>query len=146
MIFGPSMSDCLLSIQHHFYLQRWHFLESPSNIVLGQSLSMKGMQDTEDGREERLLFLGIVGMSPGWIWGNRDSRGSLGMPTWLYRLRCLAGTFPEPLENFSSLPMKLLTTTKFGSSNEICSDCFNHLQPQPSLSSLMQLFLRSRSP
>lgn len=96
--------------------------------------------------KRREIIFRNFGMSHGWIWGNRDFGGFLGMPTWLYRLRCLAGTFPEPLENFSRLPMKLLRTTKFGSSNETCRDCFNHLQPQPSLSSLMQLFLRSCSP
>lgn len=119
MIFRPLMFDCLLSIQHHLYPQRLHFPESPSHIALGQSLSMKGMQDIEDGSEERLWYLRIFGMSHGWTWDDRNFQGLLGVPTLLYRPRCSVWTFPERLENFRSLPMRLLRTTKSGSLNEV---------------------------
>lgn len=113
------MFDCLLSIQHHFYLQRLHFPEFLSCTVLDQTLSIKGMKDRH---EKRSVFLGIFGMSHGWTWGQRAFPGFLGVPTGLYRLRCSVRTFPEPRENFSSFPMKLWRTTNFVSSNEVFSD------------------------
>lgn len=115
------MYDCLLSILHNFYPKRTHFPESPSHIVLGQKLSVKGMQvSMEDGSVDVT-----------WVDMTSYCRAFGGAQV-AYRLRCLLRAFPEPLGNFCIFPMELLRTTQFKSSNEDFSNCFSNLQLQPS--------------